>query len=188
MKKFALAAAILFSASAQAAPVQWAGNGHFYEFISAGTSFDSALAAAAALSFNGQQGYLATVTSQGEQDFIFNSVTKAGTWFSGTDRDVEGTWTWIAGPETGQVFWQNGATVTYANWSGGEPNNVGNEDLLFGNWNGATWNDIPSGTLGYVVEYGGLEAAIPEPATWALMIGGFGLVGAAARRRTLAIA
>jgi hypothetical protein len=27
-------------------------------------------------------------------------------------------------------------------------------------------------------------AAVPEPATWALMIGGFGLIGAAARRRT----
>ena len=27
-------------------------------------------------------------------------------------------------------------------------------------------------------------AAIPEPATWAMMIGGFGMVGAAARRRT----
>jgi hypothetical protein len=29
-----------------------------------------------------------------------------------------------------------------------------------------------------------LAAAVPEPATWALMIGGFGMVGAAARRRT----
>ena len=28
--------------------------------------------------------------------------------------------------------------------------------------------------------------AVPEPATWAMMIGGFGLIGAAARRRTRA--
>jgi hypothetical protein len=28
-----------------------------------------------------------------------------------------------------------------------------------------------------------LDAAVPEPATWAMMIGGFGLVGGAARRR-----
>ena len=31
-------------------------------------------------------------------------------------------------------------------------------------------------------------AAIPEPTTWALMIGGFGLAGAALRRRRAAFA
>jgi hypothetical protein len=28
-----------------------------------------------------------------------------------------------------------------------------------------------------------VTAPVPEPATWAMMIGGFGLLGAAARRR-----
>ena len=32
-----------------------------------------------------------------------------------------------------------------------------------------------------------LAATVPEPGTWALMIGGFGLVGAAMRRRTVAL-
>lgn len=31
-------------------------------------------------------------------------------------------------------------------------------------------------------------ANVPEPATWALMIGGFGMVGVAARRRRVAAA
>ncbi len=34
----------------------------------------------------------------------------------------------------------------------------------------------------------GVSAAVPEPGVWALLIGGFGLVGAAARRRRLATA
>jgi hypothetical protein len=29
----------------------------------------------------------------------------------------------------------------------------------------------------------GYDAAVPEPATWAMLIAGFGFVGAAARRR-----
>lgn len=189
MKRLSLAATALaacLSTSALAVPVQWNGagsNGHYYEFISPRIGFDAALAAAASMSHLGQQGYLATVTSAGEQAFIFNSVTKTGVWFSGSDRDLEGTWKWLAGPEAGSIFWANGLTVTYANWAGGEPNNVGNEDFLFGNWSGSAWNDIPAGSLGYVVEFGGLANAIPEPGTWALMIGGFGMAGAAMRRR-----
>jgi len=36
---------------------------------------------------------------------------------------------------------------------------------------------------GYITAHGGQAEAIPEPASWALMLGGFGLVGAAMRRR-----
>ena len=36
-------------------------------------------------------------------------------------------------------------------------------------------------------EFDNISTAVPEPATWALMIGGFGLVGATARRRARAV-
>jgi hypothetical protein len=40
------------------------------------------------------------------------------------------------------------------------------------------------GTVGFDnFEFGELAAAVPEPASWAMMIAGFGLAGAAARRR-----
>ncbi len=45
-------------------------------------------------------------------------------------------------------------------------------------------------TDGYVIAYG-LESSggsVPEPATWALMLGGFGLAGVALRRRQVAVA
>lgn len=42
------------------------------------------------------------------------------------------------------------------------------------------------GSSGDAFEFDNLAiAAVPEPATWAMMIGGFGLVGAASRRRRL---
>jgi len=54
-----------------------------------------------------------------------------------------------------------------------------------------------SGITGYTAAGGNFTASgsgtfagapIPEPATWALMIAGFGLIGAAARRRRIAVA
>ena len=43
---------------------------------------------------------------------------------------TEGTWVWADCPEAGQASWIDGVTQTYANWNGGEPNNVVNEDYL----------------------------------------------------------
>ena len=46
-----------------------------------------------------------------------------------------------------------------------------------------------SGTVGFDnFEFGDLTAVVPEPASWAMMIAGFGLAGAAARRRRPALA
>lgn len=39
----------------------------------------------------------------------------------------------------------------------------------------------------YDVHWDNLQAAVPEPASWALMLGGFGLVGGAMRRRKAAV-
>ncbi len=48
---------------------------------------------------------------------------------------------------------------------------------------GPAWNNPDSRVDAFKISQ---LAVIPEPATWAMMIGGFGLVGAAARRRTRA--
>lgn len=49
-----------------------------------------------------------------------------------------------------------------------------------------TQND--GGPAGLNVELGGTATAVPEPATWGLMLAGFVMVGAAARRRSRAVA
>ena len=45
-------------------------------------------------------------------------------------------------------------------------------------------NGLVSGVPETIYVRNTLNGAVPEPATWAMMIGGFGLLGAAARRRT----
>jgi expansin (peptidoglycan-binding protein) len=185
MKLTTLAAAMMLgiaATSVQAAPIQWTtasgGNGHWYEFISTGATWQSAFAAANASTYMGMQGYLATITSEAENTFA-SALAPAEAWLGGSDEAVEGTWRWMNGPEDGQEF-------TYTNWANGEPNNVGGgEDYLHtnhANIPGHKWNDYggpgtgASITYGYIVEY-----SAPEPGTLALL--GLGLAGLAASRR-----
>lgn len=103
-------------------------------------------------------------------------------WIGATDEIVEGEWRWATGPEAGTLFWNGaagGTEITYANWNGGEPNNVGSngEDyahitaasVIRGGASLGAWNDLPNTTSssgayssqGYVVEYGGMPGDPP---------------------------
>lgn len=82
-------------------------------------------------------GYLVTISSQAEQNFLVEAF--GGTellWIGFTDRLVEGEFQWI-----------NGEAVTYTNWAVGEPNNelvFGGEDYAAMNWwEPGLWNDLP---------------------------------------------
>jgi len=152
---------------------------HFYKFISQrGIFWTQARDAAALMTYNGLQGYLATITSGIENDFIWNKTQGVG-WIGASDEEAEGVWKWMTGPEAGQQFWQgtgSGSPVggRYNNWNSGEPNNTskGNgidEDYAHmnnSNVNPRTWNDLsnqsdgPSNptyySQGYIVEFGGM--------------------------------
>ena len=139
-------------------------NDHFYQFITApGISWTNAKAAAEQLTFFGRRGYLATVTSAAENQFVVSKIQGQG-WMGASDEQTEGVWKWMTGPEAGTQFWQglsNGSVTggLYNNWASGEPNNAGNEDYAHFLTNGQ-WNDYPlslGGIQGYVVEFGGLS-------------------------------
>jgi hypothetical protein len=188
MKKLLILAALSASAATQAAPVQWANNGHWYEFIGSGTTWTAALAAAAGAGpIDGYAAHLATVTSADENAFIKASVTNQTAWIAGTDVAGEGVWSWAAGPEEGLVFWNNGVVPgVFQFWNPGEPNNVGNEDCLHMNFGNGGWNDVPcSSGYGYLIEWSKVDVpgGVPEPTTWAMLITGLGGVGAVVRRR-----
>ena len=57
-----------------------------------------------------------------------------------------------------------------------------------GTFNSISFTDTSEDWHGYTVGIGDVAGAIPEPATWGMMIAGFGLVGASLRRRRLAVA
>lgn len=191
------------AAPALAVPVQWTtasgGNGHYYDVNLTPLAFNNALTSAAATSHAGQQGYLATVTSQGEQDFIYALFLAAGGgvgWLGATDEAVQGMWQWVTGPEMGQAFYQSfdnwwgysgGYATGYSAFAGGEPNGWYSENGLELGRFGSNWNDLNAGAaISSVIEYGGMNAApapVPLPAAAPLLLGGVALMGAVSRRR-----
>ncbi len=137
-------------------------NGHFYRPISAGATYTNARTLSSQQIFKGQQGYLVTITSASEDQFIFNNVPQSNIWFALTDEVTEAQWRIDAGPEAGTLIkTSNGQTAgnvqgQYNNWAPGEPNNSGNEDYAVTKWGGGSqWNDLPNHfSCAYVVEFG----------------------------------
>jgi len=153
-------------------------NGHYYQYVSGSYTWTNAKAAAAAQTLYGMQGYLATITSQGENDFIQNKlqadgwmgasdqyqqvVTSGGSQIYSSQTQSEGKWYWVTGPEKGTQFSKNNDNPTaingrYMNWNDGEPNNLNGEHYAEIYTTG-NWNDLPNSyNLGYVVEFGGMS-------------------------------
>jgi PKD repeat protein len=154
---------------------------HFYLYIKLrGITWTAARDSAAGMNYNGLKGYLATIISSIENDFIWSKIDGVG-WFGASDSDAEGTWKWVTGPEAGIVFWQggiNGNPVNgrYSYWNTGEPNNVykdWGEDEDYAHINAhpntipKSWNDLPNEgdkyapngyyyPEGFIVEFGGM--------------------------------
>jgi hypothetical protein len=151
-------------------------NGHFYRPMSwpssgySGTSptiYTNLLSLATTQTFKGQTGYLVTITSQDEQNFVQSNVPGSNILIALSDRNQEGVWKWDAGPESGTTIKtsNSGGDVSgqYNNWCGGEPNNWGSgENYAVTKWGGGNcWNDFgppassfPGSISGYVVEFG----------------------------------
>jgi len=151
---------------------------HYYEYVPAlGITWTAARDAAAARTFYGLQGYLATIGAQDEADLLGEQAPGAG-WIGASDAAVENEWRWVTGPEAGTLFWQGlaaGTAFGYENWNSGEPNNSGNEDYAHitapnvgavGSWNDLSNTGASNGSYqpkGYLVEYGGTTGDPTSP-------------------------
>jgi hypothetical protein len=147
-----------------------ANSGHYYKYISTGTSWDAAKIAAEGTTLNGLRGYLAEINSLSENDFTKRETTAQNIWIGATDAAVEGTWIWDgATAGTGGSTWNKpagsgtnaGRSASFHSWASGEPNDYGSgEDCAVTNWGGlnGNWNDLPcSYSNGYLIEFGGRD-------------------------------
>jgi len=110
-------------------------TGHFYRFVRIpGISWTNADidAKSDANIYYGLRGYLATITSQVENDFI-NLKTKGMGWIGASDAAVEGDWRWVTGPEGlngGTLFWKGTGYQAKSN-----PTVYGPVNNSYFNWN-----------------------------------------------------
>lgn len=106
-------------------------NGHYYKYVSTSQQAPAAITAAESDVLYGVKGYLATVTTPQEQEFIYANISGTNLWLGGTDdnnlintrcgtsypanNQPDGHWTWVTGPEACTQF-QEGNTSDYMKW------------------------------------------------------------------------
>ena len=99
-------------------------------------------------------GYLATISSQEENDLLTGSVS----WIGLSDVQDENIFLWI-----------NGEDLDYTNWNTNEPNNSGDEDYVHLNGDGS-WNDAESNvSLTYIMETDQNEIIVSDM-EWSLQL------------------
>ena len=161
---------------------------HYYEYVAGNTTWTNAYTVSSAKSYFGRAGYLATILSEAENNFIWKLMS-SDAWFGASDdygyintakgstvyasqSASEGKWHWVTGPEKGQNF-SNGNTPSttlvsgmYHKWAGGEPNGTSEAFGQFYSSNNGQWNDLANSTLGgYICEYGDMPGDLTSSVT-----------------------
>lgn len=161
-------------------------EGHFYEYVSTGVNitWGAAKTAAEGRRFFGRQGYLVTIISAAENEFVRSKTLGLG-WIGAQaiNNHHDGDWRWVTGPEGlmengGYKIWSgyyvaqghSGKSPNtayedrYNNWAANEPNNWSGIEYvahIFGPGdNHGKWNDYSptnDSVRGYIVEYGGMS-------------------------------
>ncbi|RYD27812.1 MAG: hypothetical protein EOP87_20580 [Verrucomicrobiaceae bacterium] len=153
--------AVLTALPVSAEPVYFPGTGHYYEAVKAPagvTRHQAGLAAAA------KGGYLASISSEEENTFVFSLVNDLS-WFTNLSMFGDRLGPWLGGISTATGWqWSTGEPFTHTKWKPGQPDTYAGfyQYLLFydGANAGPTWGDHPGDAIsgfelprGYVIEY-----------------------------------
>jgi hypothetical protein len=153
-------------------------DGHAYQYVAASNlTWDKARAAALRHSWQGHKGYLATIDSAAEFQFVLQNVFPDDTdvTYLGGRQTARGEWRWVTGPDgeaeggKGTLFWrgyENGEAVGFAAWMFSAFQHGGKWDVdkvccvtMFSyrrrQFSTSLGNgDKDEGVAGYLVEYG----------------------------------
>ncbi|NQU96493.1 MAG: protein kinase, partial [Chloroflexi bacterium] len=127
-------------------------NGHYYKVVRVeeGIRWGQAMERARNMSLESVQGYLATITSPEENEWVRRLVSDAGvgnTWLGGVQAVPN------AGPAS-DWHWITGERWEYTNWAGGEPNDSGQDEIYLVFAEADAWNDAaPGSSPAFVVEF-----------------------------------
>ncbi len=151
------------TAAARLWPVEEGGNGHAYQGVPVGERISWTSAEQAARLAGG---YLATITSQRENDFVFGLIgADPACWRTLGDMLYMGPWLGGYQPEgapepAGGWLWVTGEPFVYTAWLSVEPSGPGEDRLHYMGREGspdAAWNDAPDShdwnPMSYLVEY-----------------------------------
>lgn len=145
----------------------------------------------------GPSGYANGVVSGG------NSACACASDFGQATQSISSASSFTLGSGYFTSAWNDGATLSVVGLSGATTLfsttatlNTSGPSLLNFNWSGidkvtfaitgGTPSALPGGGDYFALDNLTITSDVPEPASWAMMIGGFGLVGAAMRRRRTA--
>jgi hypothetical protein len=161
-------------------------NGHYYEYVPTALSWSAAKSAAASRSYYGRQGYLVTISSESENNYIWKLIAhdswiglscvhteiNAALGYNKYGSTTYGQFYWVTGPEKG-ILVSTGlgnslskASGIYSNWATNEPNNYkgwgensGHMLSGIGYWNDYRQEGANNGRnpIPYIIEFGGLQ-------------------------------
>ena len=165
-----LMAVVAIPQMASAEAIQWEENGHYYEYVEDLATWEEAHIIAENREAFGNPGYLVTLTSQAENDFVYNTVL-------GGDAPSPLGDPWIGGYQNSDHsepalnwHWVTLEDFAWSNWSPGEPNDwdqqYGEMYLQFTPGGGGKWNDHHSiNSKPMIIEYSDDVVATVET-TW----------------------
>lgn len=138
----------LIAPKAMAEPVYFPDTGHYYEAVKVPAGISRHAAGAAAIA---KGGYLASVSSTAENEFIYSLVNDLS-WFTDLSINNDRLGPWLGGISTATGWqWTTGEAFSFSNWKPGQPDTYAGflQYLLFYNADGigASWGDHPGGAI-----------------------------------------